>query len=269
MLSMRTMPTAKSIRSDERLQRDREALEQRQLFRCLPRLHAALAVLVDAFIIGTILAVTGKTLLAVALTPGVLRKGENLALRWTDFEWSGNFPLSVNIAHTLVQVKGEGFQIRDVKTAKSRHTIKLPRFVAEALLRRQLIQEQERLDAGKDWNEQGLVFTNRWGGPVIPERINELLDEALAKIEVPHVRVHDLRHTAATLLLAKGVPMKMVSEILGHHRDHNGRIRSRRSEDARRSRLRPRRTLCRGKTECCTFCCTHQSKVNSMTELSS
>jgi integrase len=146
-----------------------------------------------------------------------LRRGEVLGLTWTNIVLNDSCSAGVlNVARTLSRIKGKGLVLCDVKTQKSRRTIRLPRFAIEALLRRQMIQEQERINAGEEWKETDLVFTGGTGGPLMPEKINELHRDALERAKLHHVRFHDLRHTAATLLLSKKVPMKMVSEILGH-----------------------------------------------------
>jgi integrase len=79
-------------------------------------------------------------------------------------------------------------------------------------------QLQEKLIAGSNWQETGLVFTSRLGTPVDPRHVKRYLDPLLKKAGLPHYRVHDLRHFCASLLLAQNVPLKVVSDILGHSR---------------------------------------------------
>jgi integrase len=147
-----------------------------------------------------------------------LRFGEILGLSRTDFVWSDNtFSAGVlNVTRQLQRVKGKGLVLVNLKSKKSRRQIKLPKFFIESYLRRVMIQEQDRIDAGEEWKETGLVFTDCFGGFVQHRAIRTIFKAALKKAGLPDIRFHDLRHTAATLLLAKGVPMKMVSEILGH-----------------------------------------------------
>ena len=67
------------------------------------------------------------------------------------------------------------------------------------------------------WGNSGLVFPNEWGDPLEPTRINRALKATLSAVGVDkHIRVHDLRHTAASLALRKGIPGKVVQEMLGH-----------------------------------------------------
>jgi integrase len=77
-------------------------------------------------------------------------------------------------------------------------------------------QEQERLLAGSRWKESGLVFTSSLGTPLEPRNTERAFLEILEQAQLPRVRVHDLRHTAATLLLAQGVHPRLVMELLGH-----------------------------------------------------
>ena len=71
--------------------------------------------------------------------------------------------------------------------------------------------------AGKRWREDGdFVFTSRDGGRIMPEEPTQLLDAALEEAGLAHIRFHDLRHSTASLLLSKSVPMKVVQEIMGH-----------------------------------------------------
>src|ERR1700682_2050864 len=66
------------------------------------------------------------------------------------------------------------------------------------------------------WQDTGLVFTNRWRGPLHQSRANQALARALERAALPRIRVHDLRHTAATALLVLGIHPKLVPEFLGH-----------------------------------------------------
>ena len=87
-----------------------------------------------------------------------------------------------------------------------RRKITLPNFVVKALLHHRAQQLEMRLQVGEKWEELGYVFTGLHGGRLNPRYLNKL----------PHMRFHDLRHSAATLLLSMGVHPKVVQEILGH-----------------------------------------------------
>ena len=77
-------------------------------------------------------------------------------------------------------------------------------------------QLQQRLLVGPAWQEQDLVFGGPFGGPVDPSWQRTVFKVVLERIGLPVIRFHDLRHTAATLLLTQGVHPKVVSEMLGH-----------------------------------------------------
>jgi integrase len=148
----------------------------------------------------------------VALSLG-LRHGEINALRWE------NIDLNTGLLHVRVQlkrIKGKGVLLCELKTKKSKRSLRMPRFVIDALLRRQIIQEAQRIKAGAKWKQTGFVFTGPRGDVIAPEKINEVHKEMLQRANLPHVRFHDLRHSCATLLLSKGVTLKMIQEILGH-----------------------------------------------------
>ena len=70
---------------------------------------------------------------------------------------------------------------------------------------------------GGDWANEDLIFPNEWGKPLDPARVNRALKKSLAQASIKrHIRVHDLRHTAASLALLKGISGKVVQEMLGH-----------------------------------------------------
>ena len=70
--------------------------------------------------------------------------------------------------------------------------------------------------AGSRWVESGLVFTTRRGKPLDASNVTKAFHELLARAGLPRIRIHDLRHTAATLLLAQGVSPRVIMEVLGH-----------------------------------------------------
>jgi integrase len=102
------------------------------------------------------------------------------------------------------------------KSARSRRTIRMPGVVVSALKAHRKRQLQERLAAGKDWTDSGLVFTSPIGTPVEPRNVSRTFGTMLAEAKLPRIRFHDLRHTAATLLLAQGVDPRTIMETLGH-----------------------------------------------------
>ncbi len=85
-----------------------------------------------------------------------------------------------------------------------------------ALRAHRVRQKKERLLAGGDWQENGFVFTTRIGTPTEPSNLTKDFKRVLKAAGLPDVRFHDLRHTAATFLLAQGVDPRTIMETLGH-----------------------------------------------------
>jgi integrase len=106
--------------------------------------------------------------------------------------------------------------VSEPKTAKGRRVVALDESTIEVLkaqAARQL-DEQDRWD--ELWLDSGLVFTAENGGPLDPETISRYWRQAVKKSMLPPIRLHDLRHTHATLALQAGIHPKVVSERLGH-----------------------------------------------------
>jgi integrase len=155
-----------------------------------------------------------EALYVLALTTG-MRLGEILALRWVDVDLEG---ASLQVRGTLNR-SSEGLKIGEPKTSGSRRKVALGESAIEALRRHRLSQTAERLLRGPDWEVRGLVFTNEIGKPIEATNFRRRsFEPLLEKAGVPPMRFHDLRHTAATLLLGLGVHPKIVSERLGHSR---------------------------------------------------
>ncbi|WP_354296056.1 tyrosine-type recombinase/integrase [Plantibacter flavus] len=102
------------------------------------------------------------------------------------------------------------------KTARSKRTLPLPEKTATALRVRASIQQADLRAAGEGWAETGLVFTTTLGTPIEPSNLRRTFDKDIAAAGVRRIRFHDMRHTCASLLLAQGVQMRVVMEVLGH-----------------------------------------------------
>jgi integrase len=149
---------------------------------------------------------------AVAVSTG-LRLGENLGLEWPDVDFvSGTISVRRSLARTL----DGGYALGETKTTRSRRTLPMTATARDALRRQRARQDAARLAAGTAWQDRdGLVFTDALGRPCNPLRVGH----AFARTRVPgvpRVRFHDLRHSAATLMLAEGVPLPVISDWLGH-----------------------------------------------------
>jgi integrase len=121
------------------------------------------------------------------------------------------------VRQTLQYRPGEGFHVVPPKTAKSRRIVPLPDAVVDALTLRREQQEADRLAAGVEfWEDWVLVFTTRFGTPLSPRNDYRDFQRLVAAAGLRHVRLRDLRHTAASRMLAQGVSPRVVMEILGH-----------------------------------------------------
>lgn len=153
-----------------------------------------------------------RALYVVAVATG-MRQGEILGLRWQDVDFEGS---ALRVVNKLVRT-ADGYRLEEPKTKRSRRRIVLPDMVV-AELRAHRIREAERLLAlGIRIDDERLVFTDQYGEPVYGAHLTERhFKPTLERLGLPVIRFHDLRHTAATLLLEQGVHVKVVSEMLGH-----------------------------------------------------
>ncbi len=141
-----------------------------------------------------------------------LRQGEALGLPWSALDFEAP---SVTITQALQRVDGK-VRFVEPKNDRSRRTIPLPETVRQALLKHRARQAEERRLAGTRWKEHGLVFASSIGTPLHPRNVLRHFHETLKALGIPRRRFHDLRHTAATLLIAQGVPARVIMHILGH-----------------------------------------------------
>ena len=151
-------------------------------------------------------------LLMVALTTG-MRHGELAALRWNDINFDNS---SLHIHRNVSYLAKYGFVESEPKTVRSRRKIILPHFVVDALKRHRENQDETRMKAGDTWYDLDLVFCNSYGRFLNPDALLRSFHKLLAEAELPQMRLHDLRHSAATILLTMGAHPKVVQEILGH-----------------------------------------------------
>jgi integrase len=119
------------------------------------------------------------------------------------------------VQHRLKGIK-TCLQTVEPKSARSRRTLVLPAVTIDSLRRHRVRQLEARLVAGQAWRDTGLVFTSTIGTPLEPRRLTSDFHALLARGGLPRVRLHDLRHSCATLLLAQGVSPRVVMETLGH-----------------------------------------------------
>jgi integrase len=149
---------------------------------------------------------------ALELSTG-MREGELLALKWS----------AVDLDHARLQVRAtvkrtpQGFVMSEAKTARGRRQLRLTPTVVRSLRQHQARQMEERQAVGPAWEDNNLVFPNGLGRPMEHGNLlRRYFWPLLRKAGLPRIRFHDLRNTAATLLLLGGINPKIVSEMLGH-----------------------------------------------------
>lgn len=141
-----------------------------------------------------------------------MRRSEVLGLTWTAIDFD-NARLSVTQTVTApdYQLKGS-----DMKSAHSLRTIDLDERTMAVLRSWRKRQLEIYMQTGVRTDESGFVFARPDGDPLHPDYFSQAFERLIAKMDLPRIRFHDLRHTHATLLLKAGVPIKVVSERLGH-----------------------------------------------------
>lgn len=152
-----------------------------------------------------------EALYTLMLSTG-MRRGEALGLKWGDVDLEGGV---VRIRRSL---KREGGHIvtADTKTLKSRRAVNLPEPVVELLTRHRDQQEKQRVDLRAAWVETGFVFTSSIGTPIDPRNLYRDFQKVCENAGLSHWHPHELRHSAASLMLANGVKLQVVSQVLGH-----------------------------------------------------
>jgi integrase len=141
-----------------------------------------------------------------------LCKGEALGLGWQDVDLEAQ---KLTVRRALQRQPGIGVVFVPPKSATSRRTVYLSDVACRALATQRRYEEACRLRA-EEWFHSGLVFTNLEGGPLESGEVNRALTQALRQAGLPHIRVHDLRHTTASILLEAGTHPKILQDLLGH-----------------------------------------------------
>ncbi|NPV44790.1 MAG: site-specific integrase, partial [Firmicutes bacterium] len=150
----------------------------------------------------------------VAATTG-LRRGELLGLCWDCVDLEQGI---ITVKRQLILLKKKGLILEETtKTKSGKRTIVLPDDTVKELKAHRKRQAQEKLLLGEAYEDHNLVFCTEKGTPLDPRNFTRHFKRLLKKAGLPtDIRLHDLRHTYATLLLKRGVPAKIVQELLGH-----------------------------------------------------
>lgn len=149
----------------------------------------------------------------VAASTG-MRRGELCGLRWQSVDLDAG---TLSVDETLLDIRHE-LVIGQPKTGRGRRVLALDAGTVAALRAHKARQAAERLAFGAGFNDGGYVFVREDGAPVHPAWLTRAFSQRVKAAGLPKIRLHDLRHTAATLSLAAGVPIPVVSERLGHAR---------------------------------------------------
>lgn len=162
----------------------------------------------------------------VAMALG-LRRAELLGLTWSNIDLDSR---TLRVAQGVQRIDGR-LVLDELKSARSHRILPLPKIAADALREHHSRQSRERLAAGRHWADNDLVFCSEVGTPIDPRNLNRSFRSLLIRAQVgviranpgaeppkyqTTVRLHDLRHSCASFLLAQGVSPRVVMEVLGH-----------------------------------------------------
>ncbi len=141
-----------------------------------------------------------------------LRRGEALGLMWSDFDRDSG------VLRVRRQLKREGDElvVADTKTARSRRAVNLPAPMIELLVNHEQRQRLEKSSRGDSWIESGHIFTSSVGTPIDPRNLYREFQTICQEAGLGRWHPHELRHSAASLMLAQGVKIQVVSQVLGH-----------------------------------------------------
>jgi len=140
-----------------------------------------------------------------------LRRGEACALRWLDID------PDAGVIHVRQTLSGHG-DVGPPKTPSSRHAAAAPASLLRALREHRVRQNERRLHMGAAWTDNGLVFCTPFGHYIHPDALHPTFKRLCKMASVPAIRIHDLRHTYATIALDLGVDLRDLSRQMGHHR---------------------------------------------------
>ena len=142
-----------------------------------------------------------------------LRRGEIAGQRWVDIDLQSR---TLRIGATRVDVGGRALDQVEPKTANAGRVLPIPDALLAELVAARNRQAAEKLALGEAYSDQGYVVCNEAGEPYHPSTLSTLWQGAIRDFDVPQIRLHDARHTCATLMHLQGVPIALVAAWLGH-----------------------------------------------------
>ena len=153
-----------------------------------------------------------EALVHLAVATG-MRQAELLGLKWSDLDWNKQ---TIRVQRQLRRDFHEGEMFIPPKTKAGRRTIALGAKSIEKMREHWERQNQERRQVGERWKEYDLIFPSSIGTPLNYSNLVKSFKQILSMAGLPDIRFHDLRHTAASLMLNHGIPVIVVSRMLGH-----------------------------------------------------
>jgi integrase len=153
-----------------------------------------------------------KVLIVMAVITG-MRRGELLALRWSDIDFDRRILV---VAHTVDYIPKYGYVESAPKTAKGKRSIRFPSFLNDMLREHHANLLEQKVRQGDNWEQRDLVFPDLRGGYFNPNYLLRMFKKILIEANIPHMHFHDLRHSAATILMGMGINLKVIQELLGH-----------------------------------------------------
>ena len=156
----------------------------------------------------------------LALAHG-MRRGEVLGLHWSALDWKAG---TLAVTHGVKRIKerdtSSGRRTRlvvsELKTPKSRRTLALTPEMLARFRQHRARQAEVQMAAGTLWQDHGLIFASEVGTPMDPDNFSHSFSRLCEKAGLGHWHPHELRHSGASLMLAQGTPLHVVSEVLGH-----------------------------------------------------
>ncbi len=142
-----------------------------------------------------------------------MRRGELCGLEWSDVDFNNCI---ISITKTNLYISGLGIFEDTTKNKTSQRVIKVPQEVIQLLREYKTEQSKQRIMIGDRWQGSKKIFTTDEGKPIHPDTISGWFNKFLERHSLPHISIHSLRHTNATLLIASGTNLRTVSQRLGH-----------------------------------------------------
>ncbi|GAB1688683.1 tyrosine recombinase XerC [Krasilnikovia sp. M28-CT-15] len=168
-------------------------------------------------LLGTVRGHRWDALVTIMLAYG-LRRGEALGLHWDRLDWTAG-TLAVSQSVKRIRDYGTGWSmlvVSELKTARSRRVLCLTPELLDVLHHHRTRQGEERLAAAEAWQDHGLIFPSEVGTPIEPNNFTNRLWALCRRAGLGHWHPHELRHSGASLTLAQGTELHVVSEVLGH-----------------------------------------------------